>query len=394
MLPKPAMDFELNSLKTWLSQHIEGVDYAHGPLTLEKIGEGQSNPTFFVNAGARRLVLRKQPPGELLPSAHAIDREYRIMGALAATNVPVPTMIAYCEDKSVIGTAFYVMERIDGAVMANYALPEIAAPQRQGYYDAAAKTLAQLHSVDLEKTQLADYGKPGNYFARQIARWTRQWQASKTGENADVEMLVAWLPEHIPSSEITSIAHGDFRFGNLMFARIGGKSSETAPQVLPIADPRGAPQRGDRGTAVGEHTCAENGGVRLTAPQVLAVLDWELSTLGHPLADLAFFCMAWHMPPSAFEGLRGLDLAALGVPTQAEFVARYQAEGGCREPLLPFHLAFSMFRFAVILEGVKARGLAGNASASNAANVGALGQEFARAAVGLIGSSPPKLGGQ
>jgi aminoglycoside phosphotransferase (APT) family kinase protein len=361
------MDFELTALKTWLAQHIEGVDYAHGPLTLEKIGEGQSNPTFFVNAGARRLVLRKQPAGALLPSAHAIDREYRIMGALASTNVPVPAMIGYCDDKSVIGTAFYVMERIDGAVMANYALPQIAAPQRRGYYDAAAKTLAHLHSVDLEKTQLTDYGKPGNYFARQIARWTRQWQASKTGDNADVETLVKWLPENIPVSETTRIAHGDFRFGNLMFARNDAKSVETAPQVFPTNDQETSD----------------------TAPQVVAVLDWELSTLGHPLADLAFFCMAWHMPPSVFDGLRGLDLAALGLPTQAEFVSRYQAEGGCREPLLPFHLAFSMFRFAVILEGVKARGLAGNASASNAANVGALGQEFARAAVGLIGAARP-----
>jgi aminoglycoside phosphotransferase (APT) family kinase protein len=345
MLPKPDMDFDLHALKNWLAQHIEGARSAgEAPLSLQKIGDGQSNPTFFVDAGTRRLVLRKQPAGALLPSAHAIDREYRIMKSLAQTNVPVPKMIAFCEDKTVIGTPFYVMERIDGVVMANYALPEAAASARRGYYDAVATTLAHLHRVDLDATKLQDFGKPGNYFERQIARWTRQWLSSKTSENPDVETLVEWLPRNIPSSDAISIAHGDFRFGNIMF-------SANKPQ---------------------------------TAPQVLAVLDWELSTLGHPLADLGFFCMAWHMPPSAFDGLRGLDLAAYGLPTQAEFVARYQAAGGCAEPLRAFHVAFSMFRFAVILEGVKARSLAGNAAAGNAANVGALGREFARAAVELI----------
>ncbi|RRS06092.1 phosphotransferase family protein [Aquabacterium soli] len=328
---------DASRLQTWLAQHVPG---AQGPMRLERIHGGQSNPTFFANFDEAALVLRKQPPGELLPSAHAVDREFRIQQALADTDVPVPRMRAFCEDRGVIGTPFYVMDRLQGRVLSSQSIPELPPAQRRACWLAMAETLARLHAVDWAALGLADYGKPGNFFARQINRWTRQWQASRTREDANIERLIKWLPAHTPPGDETTIAHGDFRLGNLMF--------------------------------------------HPNEPRVIAVLDWELSTLGHPLADAAYSAMAWHTAPSAFDGLRGLDLAALGLPTQAEYLGHYQACSGRGDGVSNFHLAFSLFRFAVILEGISARAQSGNAFAEDAVAVGRQSAAFAQAAVELI----------
>ena len=331
------IEFDADRLQRHLRQALPELK---GPMRLARIGGGQSNPTFFVDFDNRALVLRKQPPGELLPSAHAVDREYRVLRALAATDVPVPRTVLYCDDRAVVGTPFYVMEKLEGRVLSNYALPGIAPAERRAYYFAMAETLARLHAVDLAAVGLTDYGPPGNFFQRQIPRRTRRWEASRTRENANIERLIAWLPANLPPGDQTTIAHGDFRFGNLMF--------------------------------------------HPTEPRIIAVLDWELSTLGHPLADVAYNCMAWHTGADEFEGMQGIDLAAEGIPTQAEYVARYQQAGGCAEPVTNFHLAFSLFRFAVILEGIAARAKSGSAAAADAVQVGAQAAGFARRAVALI----------
>jgi len=330
-------EFEPARLEAYLRVHVPGLT---GPMRLARIGGGQSNPTFFVDFDNRALVLRKQPPGNLLPSAHAVDREYRVLRALADTDVPVPSTVLYCDDRSVTGTPFYVMEKLEGRVLSNYALPEIAPTERRAYYFAMAETLAKLHAVDWAAMGLSDYGRPGNFFQRQITRWTRQWESSRTRDDANIDRLIAWLPANIPPGDETTIAHGDFRFGNLMF--------------------------------------------HPTEARVIAVLDWELSTLGHPLADVAYNCMAWHTGADEFEGMLGLDLAAMGIPTQAEYVAHYQKCSGRSEPVTPFHLAFSLFRFAVILEGIAARAKSGSAAAKNAEEVGAQAAGFAKRAVALI----------
>lgn len=309
-------------------------------MGLTRIHGGQSNPTFFVDFPARALVVRKQPPGPLLPSAHAIDREYRVQSALADSGLPVPRMLAFCDDAQVIGTPFYVMDKLEGRVMSSHALPEIEPAQRKACWMAMAETLATLHGLDWAALGLSDYGKPGNYFARQIARWSRQWAASRTREDAHIDRLIAWLPAHIPKGDETRLTHGDFRLGNLMF--------------------------------------------HPSEPRVIAVLDWELSTLGHPLADAAYSAMAWHTSPTSFDGLLGLDLQALGLPTQAEYLAHYHRCSQRSERVEPFHLAFSLFRFAVILEGVRARALSGNAAADNARHVGEQSAAFAQAATALL----------
>jgi aminoglycoside phosphotransferase (APT) family kinase protein len=334
----PALEFDAARLQAYLQQEVPGLA---GPMRLERIGGGQSNPTFFVSFDNRAMVLRKRPAGgNLLPSAHAVDREYRILNALATTDVPVPNTILFCEDTEIIGTTFYLMERLEGRIFADYALPDVPVAERRAMYFSMAETLAHLHRVDWAAQGLADYGKPGNYFSRQIGRWTRQWTMSKTADNADIERLIKWLPENIPSSDDTSISHGDFRFGNLMF--------------------------------------------HPTEPRVIAVLDWELSTLGHPLADVAYNCMAWHTASNEFSGMLGLDLQAAGIPSQQEYLAHYRQCSGRDESITAFHLAFSMFRFAVILEGIAARALDGSAAAADAADVGKLCGAFARRAVAVI----------
>jgi aminoglycoside phosphotransferase (APT) family kinase protein len=286
-------------------------------------------------------VLRKQPPGTLLPSAHAVDREYRVLAALDGTAVPVPRALLFGEDPTIIGTPFYVMERLRGRIFRSPTLPELAPEARRPIYRAMADTLAKLHGVDWAAQGLADYGKPGNYFERQIARWTRQWQGSQTRANPSIDKLAEWLPAHIPAGDQVGLCHGDFRIDNMVF--------------------------------------------HPTEPRVIGLLDWELSTLGHPLADLAYNCIPYVVEPETNNGLLGLDLAGLGLPDQIEYCGYYVAAGGTAEPLQPFHLAFSLFRLAVILEGVLARAQAGNASSSEAGTVGARGIALAERAWQLVG---------
>jgi len=332
-------------LDVFLRAHVSGV---RGKLRLTRIAGGQSNPTYFLDYDDRALVLRKQPPGELLPSAHAIDREFRVMGALAGSDVPVPAMLLYHGGRDVVGTPFYLMERVEGRVFASYALPGLAPHERRAIYDAMADTMAKLHRVDVVAAGLADFGRPGNYFARQVARWTRQWRESRTRDNPWLERLIEWLPAHIPSDDqAVALCHGDFRLGNLMF------------------DP--------------------------VAPRVVAVLDWELATLGHPLADVAFNAMAWHSLPREYGGILGLDHAALGIPSERDYLARYYAQSPLAGTVQPFHLAFAMFRFSVIFEGIAARAAAGNAASDDAREAGKLGPAFARRAIEVVEGRPHDL---
>ena len=311
-----------------------------GEMRLQRIGGGQSNPTFFVAFDrGRELVLRKQPPGELLKSAHAIDREYRVQLALRPTGIPVPPMLLYCDDRDVIGTPFYVMERLYGRVMSDYALEGVDPNDRRAYLFELAETLARLHALDWASIGLSDFGRPGNFFSRQIIRWSKQWHASKLHDSDDMNLLMEWLPSHVPAGDETTIAHGDYRLGNVMF--------------------------------------------HPTQPRIIAVLDWELSTLGHPLADAAYSSLPWSTDRDVFEGLRGLDLATAGLPTQSEYLAHYQRCSG-RLPVQPFHIVFSLFRFAAILEGISARVRSGNAAGDDAAEVGALAGRFARYAVDIV----------
>jgi aminoglycoside phosphotransferase (APT) family kinase protein len=308
-----------------------------------KFAGGQSNPTFMVRTDNSKYVLRRKPPGQLLKSAHAVDREYRVMKALADTGVPVPRMFALCDDDSVIGSMFYVMEFMEGRIFWNGALPEQSPAERRAIYDEMARVLAALHDVDLEKTGLTDYGRPGNYFARQIKRWSEQYRASETDPKPAMETLMTWLPANMPADDgQVALNHGDYRIDNLMF-----------------------------------HP-SEN--------RIVAVLDWELSTLGHPWADLAYQCMQLRLAPdAAIPGLGGLDRAALGIPSEEEYVARYCRLAGIDGiPNWDFYIIFSFFRLAAILQGVYKRALDGNASSKKAMDYGALAGPIAETAVAMI----------
>ena len=295
-------------------------------VELRQMRGGQSNPTFLVVTDKGEYVLREQPPGELLPSAHAVDREFRVIEALSKTDVPVPRAILFCPDREVIGTPFYLMERLRGRIFWEPTLPELPREARAGIYEGMVDALARLHMADWQAIGLADFGRPGNYFARQIGRWSKQWEQSRTRDNPAIDKLAEWLPKHVPESDEIAICHGDFRLDNMIFAP--------------------------------------------DEPRVIGILDWELSTLGHPLADLAYNCLPYINPPEAFRGMRGLDLQALGIPSQEQYVGWYMARTGRRDPLTPFHFAFSLFRIAVILEGVIARGKKGNASSADATSHG------------------------
>ncbi len=332
-----APGFDVGALDAHLKRAVDGLD---GTPLLQQISGGQSNPTFFVTYPGRSLVLRKQPPGELLPSAHAVDREYRVIRALAGTGVPVPPALLFCDDRAVIGTPFYVMDKVEGRVFHDCTLPGVPPAERAAMYASMAQALAALHNADFAAIGLGDYGKPGNYFGRQIARWSRQWALSRTREDANIERLVQWLPQHVPADDTTSVVHGDFRIGNLMFH----------------------PAR----------------------PEVVAVLDWELSTLGHPLADLAHVAMAWVSKPAEYGGIEGLDLDALGIPSLPAFEAAYAAQARHGQGLTPFHMAFALFRWAVIFEGIAARAAAGNAASDDAAATGRLSEAFAARAATYI----------
>jgi aminoglycoside phosphotransferase (APT) family kinase protein len=327
--------FDVGALEEYLRTRIE--DFA-GPIQVEQFKGGQSNPTFRLTAGGKRYVLRRKPPGKLLPSAHAVDREYRVMTALAGSDVPVPRTYLLCEDDAVIGSAFFVMDFVEGRVFWNGLLPDLASGERAAVYDEMNRVISALHEVDYAAIGLGDYGKPGNYFARQISRWSKQYQASETEKIEAMDRLIEWLPANIPPEEETTIVHGDFRIDNMIF--------------------------------------------HPAEPRVLAVLDWELSTLGHPLADFSYHCMSWHVPPGIFRGLAGHDLAALGIPPEPEYVARYCRRTG-RDPIDPdhwdFYIAYNMFRGAAIVQGVMKRALDGNAANQHAIQVGKTARPTAEA---------------
>ena len=332
-------DFNAPALEAFLVQTFGSAD---GPLRLSRISGGQSNPTYFVDFGSRRMVLRKKPAGPILKGAHAIEREYRVLNALKPAGVPIPATILLHEDDSVIGTPFYLMERVEGRVFSDCALPGMSQPERHTIYLGMADALAALHGVDPNEIGLADYGKPSNYFERQFARWSRQLRDSPSAPIAELYTLMEWLEKNMPADDgRLSIAHGDFRLGNLMF--------------------------------------------HPTEPRVVAILDWELSTLGHPLADLGFCCMTWHTSPDEYGGILGLDREALGIPSQQEFVARYQEKLGDNTPLLPFHIAFALFRFAVIFVGIADRAAAGTAADANAEALAPLARRFAIRGLQVIG---------
>lgn len=311
-----------------------------GSMRIEKISGGQSNPTFFVTFDNRRLVLRKQPQGHTLPTAHAVDREFRIMSALGGRNVPVPRMILLEEDASVLGTKFYVMDRLDGRVMHQSGLPDMRAEDRSAAYSDLARVLASLHTVDWKDAGLDGFGRPEGYFERQIARWTKQWQLSKTREIPEIDQLADWLAKNQPHDERTTIVHGDYRVGNVMF------------------HPK--------------------------EPRIVGVLDWELSTLGHPFADLAHCVSMWFVKPDEYGGVLGLDLKAQGLPSREAFEEDYLRAAGLTSGLAPFHIVFGLFRFAVIFEGIAARAKSGSAASDNAATVGLLSSVLARRAAEFL----------
>ncbi|MBD2859617.1 phosphotransferase family protein [Spongiibacter sp. KMU-158] len=335
-----AFELDTESLNRYLEANVAGFE---GPLTAEKFAGGQSNPTYLIDAKSGRYVLRRKPPGKLLASAHAVDREYRVMNALASTPVPVPTMRILCEDESVIGSMFYLMDFVEGEIHWNAALPDHTKEQRTAMYNSMNKVLADLHNVDVEAVGLADYGKPGNYFERQVGRWTKQYRASETETIAEMETMMSWLSENLPADDgQVCLAHGDFRLDNMMFEK-GGSN-------------------------------------------VVALLDWELSTLGHPYADLAYQCMQWRLPgDAAIPGLGGIDRSALGIPTEQEYVQAYcERRGIAKIENWEFYLVFSFFRLAAILQGVLKRSIDGNASSQKAQDYGAMVKPLAELGVATI----------
>jgi len=310
-----------------LAKYLTGRIPAFASLEVHQFKGGQSNPTYLVDAGGRRYVLRRKPPGKLLPSAHAVEREYRVMTALAGTEVPVPRTWCLCEDPEVIGTAFFLMDHVDGQVHWDPTLPGLEPAARRALWLEINRVIAALHRVDYARLGLADYGRPGNYIQRQIERWTRQYRSSETERIEAMDNLIEWLPRNVPPGEETSIVHGDYRIDNLIFDR--------------------------------------------ARPQVLAVLDWELSTLGHPLADFAYHLMAWRLGPGQFRGMHGMDLSALGIPAEAEYVALYCERTG-RSSVGPvdFYVAYNMFRLAAILQGIAKRAIDGTAANERAVETG------------------------
>ena len=316
-------ELELSRLEPWLRANVPGFD---GPLSAEKFPGGQSNPTFKLTAGEHEYVLRRKPPGELLASAHAVDREYRVLDALRDTDVPVPNAVVLCGDDDIIGSMFYVMEHLEGRIFWDPAVPEVDIAERTAIYDEMNRVLAALHLVSVDEVGLSDYGKPGNYYARQIGRWTKQYRASETETVADMEALIEWLPDNIPGGEETvALVHGDYRLDNMIF--------------------------------------------HPTEPRIIAILDWELSTLGHPLADLAYQLMAWQFPREAgINGLAGLSREELNIPDDASYIKTYCERTG--QPGIEdwnFYMAFCFFRLASITQGIRKRAQIGTASSPEAA---------------------------
>ena len=322
-IPVPADDpINVAALERWMKSRMDGFT---GPIALSKFKGGQSNPTYRVDTPGKSYVLRRQPFGKLLPSAHAVDREYRLIAGLHPTGFPVPRpYFGLCSDDSVIGSMFYIMELVEGRSLWDGSLPGMTPPERRAHYDAMVDTLAQLHNTDYVAAGLADYGKPGNYFERQVARWTRQYRASETEHMPEVEALIEWLPATLPAQTRTSIVHGDYRIDNMIFAT--------------------------------------------DAPRVIAVLDWELSTLGDPIADIAYFLMNWVTEPEGRSGVMGIAGAETGIPTVEKVVERYCAATG-RDglPDLDWYFSYSLFRLTGIVQGIKKRIVDGTASSAQAA---------------------------
>ena len=336
--------FDIGALAAWMAQHVAGFA---GPLSVEMFKGGQSNPTYKLITPTRSYVMRAKPGpvAKLLPSAHAVEREFAVMKGLAGTAVPVAHMYALCEDEGVIGRAFYIMEFVEGRVLWDQSLPGMGTAERGAIYDEMNRVISALHTVNFADRGLAAYGKPGNYFERQIGRWSKQYVASITQPIVEMDRLMEWLPTHIPAGardeSVVSIVHGDYRLDNLMF--------------------------------------------HPTEPRVLAVLDWELSTLGHPLADFSYHCMAWHIPPGAFRGIGGLDVQSLGIPSEDEYIRRYCARTGLTTPDAlkadwNFYLAYNLFRIAAILQGIAKRVEAGTASSAQAVSSGAGAKPLAQLA--------------
>jgi aminoglycoside phosphotransferase (APT) family kinase protein len=321
--------FDLDALRVYLESRLPGFA---GPLTVTSFKGGQSNPTFRLDTPGRRYVMRSKPgpAAKLMPSAHAIEREFRVIGALGRCAIPVPQVHLLCEDESVIGRAFYIMECVEGRVLWEQGLPGFERGERAAIYDAMNSVIAALHNVDYVAAGLEDFGRPGNYFARQISRWSKQYEVTATEHIESMNRLIAWLPGAIPAGDEASVVHGDYRLDNLMF--------------------------------------------HPTEPRVVAVLDWELATIGHPLADFSYHCMSWHITPANFRGIAGLDLDALGIPQESEYIRRYCERTGRDVASVSqhwdFYLAYNLFRLAGILQGIMKRHLDGTASSEQAADAG------------------------
>jgi aminoglycoside phosphotransferase (APT) family kinase protein len=333
---KSGHDFDVARLAAWLGSHIDGF---HGPLSVRQFEAGQSNLTYLLETPERRYVLRRKPPGKLLKSAHAVDREHRVMSALAAVDFPVPRPLAFCDDDAVVGTMFYVMEHVAGRVFADCTLRDLAPAERAAVYDSVNETLARLHTLDPAALGLADFGRPGNYFARQIARWTAQYDASRTQDIPEMSRLAAWLPTAIPGDDRSSLIHGDFSLHNVL--------------------------------------------IHPTEPRVVAVIDWELSTIGHPFGDLMYHMMEWYRPAGidARGTLLGADLAALAIPTFDAYLMRYQQRTGFRvDDQVAFHRAYNLFRIAAILQGIVGRARDGTVVSADGASLAAAVRPLAQAA--------------
>ncbi len=329
-----ADDLDLTRLAAWCAAHIAGF---RGPLTAARFAGGQSNPTYRLASPSGQYVLRRKPPGPLLPSAHAVDREFRVLHALQGSGVPVPSVHALCEDDSVIGSAFYVMGYLPGRVFMDARLPGMTAQERGAVYDSMNATIAALHNIDPDAVGLTNFGRPGNYMARQVSRWTKQYRASETTPIPAMDSLIDWLAAHIPADGRVSIVHGDYRLDNLM--------------------------------------------LHPTEPHGIALLDWELATLGDPVADFAYHVMVWRIAPDLFRGLAGEDLAALGIPSEADYVAAYcERTGRASIADWDYYIVYGIFRIAAILQGIAKRALDGTAAAQDATELGAKARPLAEQA--------------
>jgi aminoglycoside phosphotransferase (APT) family kinase protein len=338
---RETLRFDVDRLQDYMTSHVEGF---HGPLQVRQFRGGQSNPTYLLESGSGRYVLRRKPPGKLLKSAHAVDREFQVISALYGADFPVPRPYVLCEDDVVIGTVFFIMEYVEGRIFWELDLPGVEPDERAAIYDSVNDTIAKLHSFDYVSLGLGEFGRPGNYFARQISRWSGQYRASETRSIDAMDRLMDWLPEHIPDDNSASIVHGDFRLDNMI--------------------------------------------IHPDEPRVIAVLDWELSTIGHPLADFTYHLMSWQMPEIGLgsAGLRDKDLAALGIPSADEYTRRYCDRTGRRDGIADrdFYSAFNFFRLAAILQGIAGRVREGTAASAHAGQaeravepLAALGWEFA-----------------